>query len=119
MGSGYDANSGSGVWTEQQWGAAGGKGTVTDDGGRKALRLEKQPGKLTSWKMFRTVAVEEAKNLLSKGGEIAVRFKIPDGSELVNGQFVLVSTGRCRSGRQARQQTVCWHHSSFRRMHQI
>uniref|UniRef100_UPI0021C7394F hypothetical protein n=1 Tax=Escherichia coli TaxID=562 RepID=UPI0021C7394F len=34
-----------GVWTEQQWGAAGGKGTVTDDGGRKALRLEKQPGK--------------------------------------------------------------------------
>ncbi|WP_251295056.1 hypothetical protein, partial [Escherichia coli] len=44
-----------GVWTEQQWGAAGGKGTVTDDGGRKALRLEKQPGKLTSWKMFRTV----------------------------------------------------------------
>ena len=84
----YDANSGNGVWTEQQWGAAGGKGTVTDDGGRKALRLEKQPGKLTSWKMFRTVAVEEAKNLLSKGGEIAVRFKIPDGSELVNGQFV-------------------------------
>lgn len=69
-------------------GAAGGKGTVTDDGGRKALRLEKQPGKLTSWKMFCTVAVEEAKNLLSKGGEIAVRFKIPDGSELVNGQFV-------------------------------
>ena len=84
----YDANSGNGVWTEQQWGAAGGKGTVTDDGGRKALRLEKQPGKLTSWKMFCTVAVEEAKNLLSKGGEIAVRFKIPDGSELVNGQFV-------------------------------
>ncbi|EET5849338.1 DUF1737 domain-containing protein, partial [Escherichia coli] len=40
----YDANSGNGVWTEQQWGAAGGKGTVTDDGGRKALRLEKQPG---------------------------------------------------------------------------
>ncbi|EFE8359613.1 sialate O-acetylesterase, partial [Escherichia coli] len=33
----YDANSGNGVWTEQQWGAAGGKGTVTDDGGRKAL----------------------------------------------------------------------------------
>ena len=84
----YDANSGNGVWTEQQWGAAGGKGTVTDDGGRKALRLEKQPGKLTSWKMFRTVAVEEAKNLLSKGGEIAVRFKIPEGVELVNGQFV-------------------------------
>ncbi|HHZ0308050.1 TPA: DUF6645 domain-containing protein, partial [Escherichia coli] len=84
----YDANSGSGVWTEQQWNASGGKGTVTDDSGRKALRLEKQPGKLTSWKMFRTIAVEEAKNLLSKGGEIAVRFKIPDGSELVNGQFV-------------------------------
>lgn len=84
----YDANSGNGALTEQQWGASGGKGTVTDDGGRKALRLEKQPGKLTSWKMFRTVAVEEAKNLLSKGGEIAVRFKIPDGSELVNGQFV-------------------------------
>ncbi len=88
MVAGYDANSGSGVWTEQQWNASGGKGTVTDDSGRKALRLEKQPGKLTSWKMFRTVAVEEAKNLLSKGGEIAVRFKIPDGSELVNGQFV-------------------------------
>ncbi|OYC52218.1 DUF6645 domain-containing protein, partial [Escherichia coli] len=88
MVAGYDANSGSGVWTEQQWNASGGKGTVTDDSGRKALRLEKQPGKLTSWKMFRTVAVEEAKNLLSKGGEIAVRFKIPEGVELVNGQFV-------------------------------
>lgn len=56
-------------------GAAGGKGTVTDDGGRKALRLEKQPGKLTSWKMFCTVAVEEAKIFSARG------VKLPYGSK--------------------------------------
>ncbi|EEV1126746.1 DUF6645 domain-containing protein [Escherichia coli] len=62
------------------WDGMDGTRTLVEDGGNKALRIEKASGK--SWSMYRDIAADKAKQLLEKGGEIAVRFKIPENASL-------------------------------------
>ncbi|EJZ1420655.1 DUF1737 domain-containing protein [Escherichia coli] len=63
------------------WDGMDGRRTLVDDSGNKALRIEKRES-TKSWSMFRDIAADKAKLLLEKGGEIAVRFKIPENVNL-------------------------------------
>ncbi|EPP2142219.1 DUF6645 domain-containing protein, partial [Escherichia coli] len=63
------------------WDGMDGRRTLVDDSGNKALRIEKRES-TKSWSMFRDIAAYKAKLLLEKGGEIAVRFKIPENVNL-------------------------------------
>ncbi|EQC2561172.1 DUF6645 domain-containing protein [Escherichia coli] len=66
------------------WDGMDGRRTLVEDGGNKALRIEKASGK--SWSVYRDIAADKAKQLLEKGGEIAVRFRIPDDASLDTGR---------------------------------
>ncbi|EFM8082758.1 DUF1737 domain-containing protein [Escherichia coli] len=67
------------------WDGMDGTRTLVEDGGNKALRIEKMSsGK--SWSVYRDIAADKAKQLLEKGGEIAVRFRIPDDASLDTGR---------------------------------
>ncbi|EIX5138210.1 DUF1737 domain-containing protein [Escherichia coli] len=71
--------------TSLGWDGMDGTRTLVEDGGNKALRIEKMSsGK--SWSVYRDIAADKAKQLLEKGGEIAVRFRIPDDASLDTGR---------------------------------
>ena len=63
------------------WDGMDGRRTLVDDSGNKALRIEKN-NSAKSWSMYCDIAADKAKLLLEKGGEIAVRFKIPENVNL-------------------------------------
>ncbi|ABB61536.1 SASA family carbohydrate esterase [Shigella dysenteriae] len=63
------------------WDGMYGRRTLVDDSGNKALRIEKN-NSAKSWSMYCDIAADKAKLLLEKGGEIAVRFKIPENVNL-------------------------------------
>ncbi|ENI8010493.1 DUF1737 domain-containing protein [Escherichia coli] len=81
----YDANAENGEPASQGWTLIDVKNTLVSDGSKKALRLEKPEDGLAqkkNWKVSHTVDAGKGKELFDNGGEITLRFKIPDDVSL-------------------------------------
>ncbi|ELV8550098.1 DUF6645 domain-containing protein [Escherichia coli] len=88
----YRADTQEGKLKEQGWTGADGKASVVDDSAAesgKAMRVEKVQGQQTAWKISHDVPASKAAELLQRGGEIAFRFKIPEGVQLVTNRFAM------------------------------
>ncbi|HFS4167472.1 TPA: DUF6645 domain-containing protein, partial [Escherichia coli] len=88
----YRADAQEGKLKEQGWTGADGKASVVNDSAAesgKAMRVEKVQGQQTAWKITHDVPASKAAELLQKGGEIAFRFKIPEGVQLATNRFAM------------------------------
>ncbi|EOK2291885.1 DUF6645 domain-containing protein, partial [Escherichia coli] len=88
----YRADTQEGKLKEQGWTGADGKASVVDDSAAesgKAMRVEKVQGQQTAWKIAHDVPASKAAELLQRGGEIAFRFKIPEGVQLATNRFAM------------------------------
>ncbi|EHQ0061949.1 sialate O-acetylesterase, partial [Escherichia coli] len=88
----YRADAQEGKLKEQGWTGADGKASVVNDSAAesgKAMRVEKVQGQQTAWKIAHDVPASKAAELLQKGGEIAFRFKIPEGVQLAANRFAM------------------------------
>ncbi|EJN3580712.1 DUF1737 domain-containing protein [Escherichia coli] len=88
----YSATAHEGRMKDQGWVGTDGKATIVDDAvasGGKAMRVEKAQGKKTTWKITHDAPADIAAGLLKNGGEIAFRFRIPDGVQLAENRFAL------------------------------
>ncbi|EED1395680.1 DUF1737 domain-containing protein [Escherichia coli] len=88
----YRADAQEGKLKEQGWTGADGKASVVNDSAAesgKAMRVEKVQGQQTAWKIAHDVPASKATELLQKGGEIAFRFKIPEGVQLAANRFAM------------------------------
>ncbi|EEQ2426497.1 DUF1737 domain-containing protein [Escherichia coli] len=88
----YRADAQEGKLKEQGWTGADGKASVVDDSAAesgKAMRVEKVQGQQTAWKIAHDVPASKAAELLQRGGEIAFRFKIPEGVQLATNRFAM------------------------------
>ncbi|EPE5338169.1 DUF6645 domain-containing protein [Escherichia coli] len=88
----YRADAQEGKLKEQGWTGADGKASVVNDSAAesgKAMRVEKVQGQQTAWKIAHDVPASKAAELLQKGGEIAFRFKIPEGVQLATNRFAM------------------------------
>ncbi|EHJ7318595.1 SASA family carbohydrate esterase [Escherichia coli] len=88
----YRADAQEGKLKEQGWTGADGKASVVNDSAAesgKAMRVEKVQGQQTAWKIAHDVPASKAAELLQRGGEIAFRFKIPEGVQLATNRFAM------------------------------
>lgn len=88
----YRADVSEGKLKEQGWSAADGKASIVDDAGatgKKAMRVEKAQGGKSSWKIMHSATPENAAALLKNGGEMTVRFRLPDDSTLAENRYAL------------------------------
>ncbi|HAX2344560.1 TPA: DUF1737 domain-containing protein [Escherichia coli] len=77
----YDANSDTADIQTNGWTLTNVNQSLVVDGSEKALRLEKaEPSK--SWSISHSIDADLGKSLFEKGGEISLRFKIPEGESL-------------------------------------
>ncbi|MEF6729300.1 DUF6645 domain-containing protein [Escherichia coli] len=83
----YDANAENADLASQGWTLTDVKNTLVSDSGsgKKALRLEKPENGLAqkkTWKVSHAIDAGKGKELFDNGGEITLRFKIPDDVSL-------------------------------------
>ncbi|EHW6132813.1 sialate O-acetylesterase [Escherichia coli] len=87
----YTANAPTEPMKDQGWNAASGKATFVTDaavtGGNKALRVNKAPNSMASWKMYHPITADNARDLFARGGDISLRFKIPSDAGIAENRY--------------------------------